>query len=324
MIRVLLVGYGPTGLALAKGVLAVPGLAEIVGVVFWTGDGAQGALHLYESEEKGFQWFVRQQGLPVVKVKSVNRYQFTDILSRLQPDVVLVGSWGEIFKSHVLETSDVRFINCHPSLLPMHRGPNPYIAAILAGDTHSGVTFHLMDAGIDTGPILMQEAVALAPTETGESLRRRLSALAQSMVPHLVRGLAHRSLTPVPQPPGGSYDRIDEDIGWLCWHDSPEMLDRKIRALYPWYYKCFSVGGQVVQFDLGTLVDYPASAGNGPVEPGTLLAWRKRGFVVSTVDPAKALYVRDPVIGGLPRVLNPVLRHIWLRPGVRFAGRPHG
>jgi methionyl-tRNA formyltransferase len=321
MIRVLIVGYGPMGLALTRGTRSVPDIAEIVGVFPWSSHPQERFL-TQEPSENSFRWYLKHYHLPLVEAHSVNDYRFTRTLTRLQPDVVMVGSWGEIFKPHVLEIPGIRFINCHPSLLPMHRGANPYTAALLAGDAETGVTFHLMDPGIDTGPILLQGCLPIQPQDTGDSLRRRSAELAESMVPGLLQQVLEDRLSPVPQPDGGSYEKFDDEIGWVSWGDPPEEIQRKIRALYPWFDNWTRLDQHRVRFRYGRLIPRPKHLPSTDTGPGVVLERQAKGVLVSTMDPQQALLLDHLDFTDFPAILTPLLTRLWLKPGKRFSDRP--
>ena len=109
---------------------------------------------------------------------SVNSKKFRDFVIESKADVILVGSWSEKFGIDTLELTKYGVINCHPSLLPLHRGANPYFWQIYSGDKKAGVTFHLMDENFDTGDILLQK------TWTGPS---PLPSRKQTTWPSIVR-----------------------------------------------------------------------------------------------------------------------------------------
>lgn len=317
MIRVVILGYGPMGLALARGVLAGPELATIVGVYPWSFHPTEAA-YAQERSEHRFRQFIQQHRLPLIEAGSVNAFGFTETLLALQPDLVLVGSWGEIFKSHVLQLPGIRFLNCHPSLLPLHRGPNPYVAALLAGDATTGVTFHVMDEGIDTGPIVMQAQLAIYPHDTGESLRERCAQLTEQIIPLLLQAFEQNVLTQVPQPQEGLYDRFDVSMCHLPWREPPEAIERRIRALYPWYETTATLGRFTVKFHFGRMRTYPSSFPPPPAEPGIILRASLKDIWVSTTDPRHGLCLEHPRIHEVPRLLSPLLVKFLLRPGQRF------
>ncbi len=317
MLRVVILGYGPLGLALARGTLKSD-CATLAGVFPWSYVPTESHF-LQEVTEAQFRRFLEQQHIPMIKAKGANHYQFIRALKTLKPDVVLVGSWGEILKPHVLETPNIRFINCHPALLPHHRGPNPYSAVLLANESYSGVTFHEIEQGIDTGAIYLQASLPINPLETGLSLRERCASLAESCVPKLLMGLNDQSMEPYPQPEGGSYDKLPEAIGFIDWHAEPESIAHKIRALYPWFLNYSFIGPHQISFQFGKAVsvkDFHKPL--KPSLPGTILHRHHHRLWVSTQDPETLIMLEHPFIEGHSWVYNWLLKPFILKPGIPF------
>lgn len=320
-------GYGPMGLALTRGVLSRPDVAQLVGVAPWQfseQSNLLARLGLLSGSSDTLVAFLQHHAVPIVPVRSVHHFKFVKQLVALQPDVVLVGSWGEILKPHVLNLDGIRFINCHPSLLPRHRGPNPYTAAILQGEAQTGITFHEIDAGIDTGPILLQADLAIQPTDTGGDLRQRCAALAQAQCALLLEQLHAGACRPQPQDPEqATYDRIRPEIAWIHWEADMAALDCQMRGLYPWFEPVAQCRTYQVAFQRGRLLPLPAGT-TAPKLPGTILTCSKRRLLAATSHPGMALELERPRLVGLPCGLGTVLRPFLLRPGNRFTMVPPG
>jgi methionyl-tRNA formyltransferase len=153
----------------------------------------------------------------------------------LNLDVAVVAAYGLILPKAVLAAPRFGCINVHASLLPRWRGAAPIERAILAGDTESGVTIMQMEAGLDTGPMLLREAVAIGPRATASSLHDELAALgARSIVEAL--DLIER-LTPQPQPSDGfTYaKKISREEGRIDWRKPAIEIERQVRALDAWF-----------------------------------------------------------------------------------------
>lgn len=303
------------GLALTQGVLKSPDLATIVGVLPWSN--MPGQFHtVFESSEYQFRKCLKQHHLPVLKADSVNGFDFMQMMVDLKPDLVLVGSWGEIFQSHVLQTPDTAFINCHPSLLPLHRGANPYVFTILAGDTEAGVTFHLMDEGIDTGPIVLQRQLAVNPEETGGSLRDRCATLAKEAVPALLQQVASQALNPIAQPQNGDYDRISPNIGRIHWQDTPATIDQKMRGILPWFDNLATCGRLTVAFRYGRVVARPAwLTSHADERPGLILKSGFNGIWVSLGDIQPCVLLREAYLFYGPSIVWRLIMPWILKPG---------
>jgi len=149
----------------------------------------------------------------------------------LDLDAAVVAAYGLILPQSMLDAPRRGCLNIHASLLPRWRGAAPIQAAVLAGDGESGVTIMQMDAGLDTGPMLLQQAVPIGSRGTAAALHDALQALGATLA---VRALAENP-TPVPQPDGATYaPKLTRADGRLDWALSASVLDRRVRALNPW------------------------------------------------------------------------------------------
>jgi methionyl-tRNA formyltransferase len=159
-----------------------------------------------------------------------------EALKNYQADLFIVAAYGQILPPAVLEIPKYGCINIHASLLPRWRGASPIQAAILNGDMESGVTIMKMDAGMDTGPILKQNSVALAFDESGESLSKKLSELGRDLLLEVVPDYLAGGITSIPQDDEeATYaPLIKKEDGQLDLHQPAEILERKIRAFNPW------------------------------------------------------------------------------------------
>ena len=162
-----------------------------------------------------------------------------ETIERLQshhPDIILVAAYGKILPKAVIDMPRLGCINVHASLLPRWRGASPVQNALLAGDETTGITLMLMDEHMDTGAIIAQDSLQIPETATTPSLLQQLSQIAISLLdktlPHWIDG----SITPQPQDNSQVTlcQLIDREDGRVFWNESPEVLDRKFRALTPW------------------------------------------------------------------------------------------
>lgn len=146
-------------------------------------------------------------------------------------DAAVVVAYGLILPQAMLDAPRLGCLNIHASLLPRWRGAAPIQAAILAGDSQSGVTIMRMDAGLDTGPMLAAEATPITPTTTGETLHDTLSAMGARMI---VAVLGHMPEA-VPQPEGATYaPKLNRDDARVDWARDAVAIERQIRAFDPW------------------------------------------------------------------------------------------
>jgi methionyl-tRNA formyltransferase len=175
-------------------------------------------------------------GLPVYQPKSLRREEAAEPLREWQPDVIVVAAFGQILRPHVLYLPPHGSINVHASLLPRWRGASPIQHAIMAGDTESGVTLMRMDEGLDTGPMLVQEALPIGPRETAAMLHDRLAALGADMLRRRLDDILAGRIQPVLQPDTGfTYaPMIAREEGEIDWSRDAAELDRLVRAMTPW------------------------------------------------------------------------------------------
>ncbi len=206
-------------------------------------------------------------GLPVRTPESLRRDPAAQAaFAALDLDAAVVAAYGLLLPPAVLAAPRRFCLNVHASLLPRWRGAAPIQAAILAGDQESGVTIMQMDEGLDTGPMLLREAVPLGPRATAEWLHDRLAELGARLV---VRTLAETP-QPVPQPgEGATYaPKLTRESGRLDWTRPAAVLDRQVRALNPWP-GTYTTLGATLDGEMLKVLDAVPEPGRG--EPGEVL-----------------------------------------------------
>ncbi len=164
-------------------------------------------------------------------------------------DVMVVAAYGLILPQWVLQAPRLGCLNIHASLLPRWRGAAPIHRAIEAGDAETGVTIMQMDAGLDTGDMLLVERVAIAPDDTTGSLQDKLAALGGRLVVEALELAARGGLQPVKQPDAGvTYARkIDKAEAWVDWAQPAEVIERRVRAFDPMPGAAASIAGETVK-----------------------------------------------------------------------------
>lgn len=177
----------------------------------------------------------------------------------LQADIAVVVAYGLILPQSILDAPARGCLNIHASLLPRWRGAAPIHRAIMAGDPETGVCIMQMEAGLDTGPVLLRRAIPIAPDDTTAALHDRLSGLGAELI---VQALAELDgLSPAPQPEDGvTYAaKIDKAEAAIDWSRPATEIDRQIRGLSPFPGAWFEMDGQRVKVLGSTL-----AAGRGP------------------------------------------------------------
>jgi methionyl-tRNA formyltransferase len=175
-------------------------------------------------------------GLPVRRPASLRTPEFQAELRALEADLAVVAAYGLILPPPILAAPGLGCINLHASLLPRWRGAAPIQRALLAGDRETGITIFQMEPGLDTGPILAMERVAIGPASSAQSLHDELAALAARMIGPVIDDLAAGRAAARPQSEDGvTYAaKVDKAEGRLDWTEPAALLERKLRALNPW------------------------------------------------------------------------------------------
>ena len=188
-------------------------------------------------------------------------------LQAARPDVLVVAAYGLILPAWVLALPRLGCVNIHGSLLPRWRGAAPVQRAIEAGDTTTGICIMQMDEGLDTGDILRQQALAIAPDDTSASLSQRLAVLGGELLLQTLQDLARGTVERRPQPAEGvSYaHKIDKAEAPIDWHQHAAVIERRIRAFDPFPGATFQWQGETVKLWRAAL----RRGEQGP--PGTLL-----------------------------------------------------
>ena len=193
-----------------------------------------------------------------------------------RPDVLVVAAYGLILPEWVLTLPPLGCLNIHASLLPRWRGAAPIQRAIEAGDATTGITIMQMDAGLDTGDVLLAEPLAIAPDDSAGSLLERLAALGARLIVRALHAAAAGTLARVPQPAdGATYARkIDKAEAAIDWALPAAAIERKLRALDPAPGAVSAFGGELVKL-------WRAGVVPGRGAPGEILEAGPAGIVVA-------------------------------------------
>lgn len=175
-------------------------------------------------------------GIPVQQPVSLRNDAALAELASLSADVLVVAAYGIILPQSVLDLPELGCLNIHASLLPRWRGAAPIHRAILAGDAHTGVCIMQMDAGLDTGAVLLERQLTIGEDETVAQLHDRLAALGASALLSALSGRCEGTLQPVPQPADGiTYaEKLTKTEARLDFSESSLLIHRKVRAFNPW------------------------------------------------------------------------------------------
>ena len=226
--------------------------------------------------------------------------------------MAVVVAYGLILPPAVLASPRLGCINVHASLLPRWRGAAPIQRAILAGDGETGVTIMQVDEGLDTGPMLLAEAVPIGAKETGSTLHDTLAALGARLIVTALECLAAGTLSARPQPAeGATYAaKLQRGEGRLDWRRPAADLERAVRAFSPWPGAEFEVNGSRIKV-LGAEV----VPGDPATAPGTVL---DNGLTVACGAGALRL-LKVQRAGRAAMDAEAFLRGFDLAPGIRLA-----
>lgn len=212
-------------------------------------------------------------GLPVWQPGSFKKVENQDALAAYRADLFIVAAFGQILPQAVLDLPRYGTLNIHASLLPKYRGSSPISEAILRGDAETGVTIMLIDAGVDTGPMLLKRALLLTGDETTASLTPKLAELGAAALlealPLWVRG----ELTPQPQDHElATHTRmLKKEDGRIDWSRPAEVLAREVRAYIPWPNACTTWRSKLLKI----LSARPLPAADGGEQPGKVTLERE-------------------------------------------------
>lgn len=223
-------------------------------------------------------------GLEIAKPATLRDPQTWSQIAAVKPDLMVVAAYGLLLPEPVLSIPANGCLNIHASLLPRWRGAAPIQRAILAGDAETGISIMAMEAGLDTGPVLLARRIPILPGETTGELTERLGLLgAEAIVKTLDRLDSH---PPHPQATEGVVyaEKIRKSEALLDWRQSAAALERKVRAFSPSPGSEARLGGEPLKV-------WEASMATGAGEPGVLLSYRDGCPVVACGSGALALTV---------------------------------
>ena len=175
-------------------------------------------------------------GIPVYQPQKIRAEESYEYFRDAAPDVVVIIAYGQIIPARLIEIPRLGWINLNGSLLPKYRGAAPIHWAVASGETRTGLTTMQIDAGLDTGPMLLKHEIEIAPDETAPELYARLAEAGAPLIVETLRGLASGTITPTPQdnsqatlaPP------LKKDDGRINWSLPAQTIYNRIRGFQPW------------------------------------------------------------------------------------------
>ncbi len=220
-----------------------------------------------------------EHGIEVYQPKRVREPECVAYLRQYKPDIIIVAAFGQILPGEILEMPQYGCVNVHASLLPKYRGAAPIQWAVINGEKYSGVTTMRMNEGLDTGDIIEQARVELAPDETGGSLFDRLAEVGAELCVHTMAEIeAGRAVyTRQDEAEATHVGMIKKQFGKIDWTKPAEEIERLCRGLNPWPSAYTSLNGK-------TLKVWKASVqpGGDPLEAGKVVLVDKKVIGVQT------------------------------------------
>lgn len=225
--------------------------------------------------------FIKSKKLYEIKQKSVNSQGFKKEILKLNPDIIFVCSWSEKIKKEIFQLPKIGMVNVHPSLLPKYRGPNPYAQVLFNNEKYTGVTFHLVDEGFDSGAILMQQDFKILDSDDGMSLRNKASALAAIMCKKFLEMFEKGVLTPESQnEKEATYQSaITPKDAILDLNLPSNLIIKRIKGLYPWAKAYLDCGKRFLQVQ-----KYIVEENTFGTTPRTIISKSGRNISITTKD----------------------------------------
>jgi methionyl-tRNA formyltransferase len=253
-----------------------------------------------------------EHGIPVDQPEKLRTPEQQASLRAAGADVIVVAAYGLILPQAVLDLPRFGCINIHASLLPRWRGAAPIHRAIEAGDAETGITIMQMDAGLDTGDMLLRRSIPISPDDTTASLHDKLASLGGEMLLEALPRIALCEIAPAPQPAEGvTYaNKIAKSEAAFDFREPAAVLARRLRAFDPFPGGLASLEGNAIKLWKGL-----AEAGCG--EPGTIVEANERGVVVACGEGLlRLLELQKP--GSKRLAAGDFLRGLPLTAGQRF------
>ena len=247
-------------------------------------------------------------GLPVAQPDKIKDNQaFRTQLAGLHPDAIIVVGYGRIIPQWMIDLPPLGNINLHASLLPQYRGPAPVQWAIANGARVTGVTTMRIDAGLDTGDILLQQEVSITPADTAETLAPRMAAIGAGLMVETLRGLQAGTVHPQPQDhtQASWAPLLQKEDGRIDFHRSADEICNRLRGFQPWPGATTRFRGKQLQVGAARPLERTLAEGEVVVEADHLIVGCGRGTALELLEvqpqDKKRMAARDFVHGYRPR-----------------------
>jgi len=253
-------------------------------------------------------------GLPVFQPEQIGREEATARLRDVGADVLVVAAYGQLLKPPAFTAAPLGAINIHASLLPAYRGAAPVQWAIIRGETQTGITTFRIDAGMDTGDLILRRSLEIGPDETAGELEGRLASLGATTIVETLDGLADGSLVVRAQPEDGvsMAPRMNRETGHIDWGLPSQRIHDLTRGTNPWPGAWTVLEGERVKIHRTIQTDIAC----GPISSGEIALRETDRLLIGTGD--RLIEIREIQREGRPRVDGPAFLH-GLRSPARFS-----
>lgn len=217
--------------------------------------------------------------IPIFQPKKVRDPECMEELRKYHADIMVVIAFGQILPQEILDMTPYGCVNVHASLLPKYRGAAPIQWSIIDGEEVTGVTTMQMDAGLDTGDMLLKTEIKIEADETGGSLHDKLAEAGATLCVETLKALEEKTVTPEKQgeTPTAYAKMLDKKLGNIDWTMDAVSIERLIRGLNPWPSAYTMWNGKVMKIWRGEVLE-----ASGEQMPGTIVAVSKDSFTVQT------------------------------------------
>ncbi|MEM6780443.1 MAG: methionyl-tRNA formyltransferase [Pseudomonadota bacterium] len=243
--------------------------------------------------------------IPIFTPKNFKSEEAVQQFENLKADVGVVAAYGLILPQVILDAPTHGCLNIHGSLLPRWRGAAPIQRAIEAGDTQSGITIMQMNAGLDTGPMIMEESVAITDQTTAQTLHDDLAEVGGRLIVKTLNILADKNAlchTPQDDSKATYAHMLKKEEGQIDWSKTAEDVNRKIRALTPWPGTyCFTADGKRLKIHQAAVSDQTSDKSLGTIlDDGQIVCGAQTVLQLHTVQPEnkKPMDVQAAINGG--------------------------
>jgi len=252
--------------------------------------------------------------LPVFQPERINVEASLERLRAAAPEAIVVAAYGQLLKSGVFTMAPLGTINIHASLLPAYRGAAPVNWAVIRGETETGITTFLIDAGMDTGDLLLQRTLDIGSDETAGDLEIRLAHLGADVIVETLEGLLAGAIDPRPQSDNGVSlaPRMSRDDGRIGWTTAARQIHDLVRGTNPWPGAWTLLDGERVKVHRSSMTEIE----RGAIAPGEIALRETDRLLVGTGD--RLIEIDEIQREGRPRTGGADFLH-GLRDSVRFS-----